>query len=153
MTITRPRRPLGITIVAIIILIFTLWNGLRLAGAIFFWRTLMAYHSVLGPIYQVLTGGIWFFSGLYALWCLWSGNRHGKLIGFTFSFVYGLWFWLDRLIVQVTIDPNWPFILSITLLLMLLITLNLFSRSASRYFQREAYESTAQNQEIEGTKS
>jgi hypothetical protein len=65
-------RPIRVTLLALLMLVIALWNGLRLGQAIFFWKTLQEYGA--NPWYIVISGGFWLLGGLALAW----GARRGK---------------------------------------------------------------------------
>jgi hypothetical protein len=60
---------------------------------------------------------------------------------------YAAWWWADRLLLQ-TPNPNWPFALGLTILLLALAALDIFNRKTTIYFsQRETHEQTTTDQD------
>jgi hypothetical protein len=59
-------RPIRVTLLALLMLVIALWNGLRLGQAIFFWKTLQEYGA--SPWYIVISGGFWLLGGLALAW-------------------------------------------------------------------------------------
>ncbi len=131
MTVIRRVRPLGIIILEIIALGSSAWNGLRLSEAFFFWKTLTKFGA--SPQYIAISGGIWFISGITlatGIWLrktwAWAGTI-GCMAG------YSVWYWLDRLFLQVP-HSNWLFALTFTVLMLLISVFILFSPKTRSYF-------------------
>ncbi len=93
----RPR-PIRVTLLALLIICFALFEGLRLGSSIYFWKTLIEYGAP--PFYLAISGAFWFISGCVLVWGLWTG-RHwawlGSLLG---AVAFLIWYWLDRLLLQ-----------------------------------------------------
>ena len=83
------------------------------------WRvTLETYAPWPGPFYIGITGAIWMLAGLVLFWSFVIGagwNRLALVIG---TYVYAIWFWVDRLFVQPQVRANWPFDLVTTIILL-----------------------------------
>jgi hypothetical protein len=129
--------PLGITIIGILTIWLTIWNGLRLGMAIFFWNTLEEYNA--NPFYIFLSGGIWLIAGLFLIWILGRRNPWGRMATIGVATGFTSWYWLDRLILQKP-HANWLFSLTANLLLLILIVIILFAQKTGHYFQRNTYE-------------
>jgi hypothetical protein len=136
MNLPKRPRPISITILAIIFLWLAIWNGLRLGEAIFFWRTLEAYDT--SPLYISLNGGIWFIIGLLITFSLWQGRGWGRVAVICTSIGYTAWYWFDRLVLQ---EPraNWPFVLVVNIIFLLLIFFIIFSRGTRSYYKKDFY--------------
>jgi hypothetical protein len=134
MTNAKRARPLGITVVRIVILWFSLWNGLRMGMAIFFLKTLEKYHA--SPIYLFASGGLWLILGLFLIWTLWQRKTWSRLAVIGVAVGYTSWYWLDRLVLQ---EPysNWPFSLTINLFLLTLIFFCLFAHKTQQYINEK----------------
>jgi hypothetical protein len=129
------RRPFRITLLAWFALILALWNGLRFIQAIRFWSTLKEFHASPNPIYDVVTGGIWSLFWLLIAWCLWHGTFWGRSVTGIGALCYVLWAWFDRLALQKP-NSNWPFVLVITVLILLMVLVVLFSPRTRTYFAK-----------------
>jgi hypothetical protein len=130
---TRSVRPTGITILAIFILWFAAWNGLRLSEAIFFWKTLEQYGAY--SLYISISGGVWLIAGLFLIWGLWQGKAWGWLSALGGTFGYTVWYWIDRLALQKP-HSNWPFALIENIIFLIGILIILFSRRTKCFFER-----------------
>ena len=130
-------RPTRLIILTMLVFCFTLWNGLRLGEAVFFWKTLLEYGS--HPIYISTSGGVWLVSGLLLTWGLWQGKPWAWSVAILATLGYAAWYWIDRLIIQKP-HANWPFALVATIVLLSLFLYILISHKIRRFFQREHHE-------------
>jgi hypothetical protein len=132
----RPKRPIGIIFVEIIILSSGLWNGLRVGNVIFFGKILEKYSA--HPWYLAISGGFWLISAVIlsiGIWrkktWAWAGIIAGLI-------AYCAWYWIDRLIIQVP-HSNWPFAVLYTFLLLAISTITLFRTKTRIYFNLVGY--------------
>ncbi len=130
-------RPIGITILEILFLLFAAWNGLRLGETIFFWKTLAEYGAY--PLYIAATGTIWLITALFLFWTFWRGKAWGRAAAFAGIFGYTAWYWFDRLVLQKP-HANLPFALVANIVFLLSVLIILFSRKTRRFFQRDTHE-------------
>lgn len=130
---TRGIRPLRVTLLAIFIFFVACWNGLRFAEGLFFWQTLRTYAA--HPLYIAVTGIIWLIIGSFIAWSLYTGKHWARQSSILCVIGYTVWYWFDRILLQAP-DSNWPFTISVNLLLLALITYILFSAKTKRYFMR-----------------
>jgi hypothetical protein len=137
MTATRNPRPIRISILAILILSFAVWNGLRLGEAIFLWRTLEEYG--VNPLYISISGAFWLFVGFMLVWGLWQGKTWGRLAVIFGTAAYTSWYWFDRLVLQES-HANWPFVLIANIILLLIIFYILTSEKTRLFYHRDLYE-------------
>jgi len=139
------KRPFRILVLAIFVVLVSLWNGLRLGETIFFWRTLGSYGA--HPIYIALSAGVWLVTGLLLGWALLAGKAWGwtaTLIGIV---GYNVWYWFDRLVLQKP-HTNWPFVLAGNIIFLVIILTILLSPRTRRYFKRAADERRSQTPTI-----
>jgi phosphoglycerol transferase MdoB-like AlkP superfamily enzyme len=113
----------------------TIWNGLRLGEAIFYWRTLAEYGA--HPLYIAITGGLWPVAGLFLVWGLWQGKAWGWVAALVGTVGYTGWYWFDRLVLQQP-HANWPFVLIVNIIFLLILLPILFSSKTRRFFKRDA---------------
>ena len=137
MTVTKKYRPIGISFLAILFICLAAWNGLRLSEAIFFLKTLSAYHA--SSLYISFSGGIWLIIGLLVAWGLWKGKGWGQAAAIGYAAGYSAWYWFDRLVLQET-HSNWPFALIVNILSFFFIISILISHKAKLFFARDANE-------------
>jgi uncharacterized integral membrane protein len=130
----RKARPIRITILAILILYLAAWNALRMGEAFVFWKVLKEYGA--DPTYISLSGAIWFIAGLLLAWGLWHGNTWAWMAALGCTIGYSGWYWFDRRFLQIP-HANWPFVLIVNIVLLLLFFIILFSNKTKRYFKRD----------------
>jgi len=129
------RRPIRVTLLALFILVIALWNGLRMIQAISFWPVLTEFQYELIPLYVTISGGVWFLIGAPTAWGLWRGKiwawyaTLGGLAG------YASWYWFDRLVIKKP-HANWPFALSITIMIIAVTLFILISPRTRSYFSK-----------------
>jgi hypothetical protein len=128
------KRPFGITILALFVLCFTAWNGLRLGVAISFWGTLRQYDAHPGPLYIAVSGGFWLLVGLPLLWGLWRGKAWTRIAVFSAAGLYTSWYWFDRLALQPVPHTNWPFALFVNILFLIFTATALFNHQSKAFF-------------------
>jgi len=139
------KRPYRILVLAIFIILFSIWNGLRLGETIFFWQTLATYGA--HPLYFAISAAVWLAAGLLIAWSLLAGKAWGwaaTLIGIV---GYNAWYWFDRLVLQKP-HANWPFVLTGDVIFMAIVLIILFSPKTRRYFKRAADERRSQTPTI-----
>jgi hypothetical protein len=130
-------RSIGVSILVIFVLLLAAWNGLRLGETIFFWKTLEGYGA--RPLYIALTGAVWLIAGFLLARGLWLGKAWGWAAAIGGTIGYTTWYWFDRLIMQ---EPhaNWPFVLIVNIVFLLIIFMILFSPTTRHFFKRDAHE-------------
>jgi hypothetical protein len=135
---TRPRRPLSVTLLALGVLSLTTLNAARLYTALAAWPWLAQYAPIPGPLYLALTGLAWTLAGLALYLGLWLGWERGRQAAFLLSLVYAAYYWLDRLLLQTDpARPNWLFAVLFTVLGLAYTYLALHRPKARRYFRPE----------------
>jgi len=128
------KRPFSITFLALLVLCFTAWNGLRLGAAISFWNNLRQYSARPGPFYIAVSGGFWLLTGLPLFWGLWRGEAWVRIAALFAAILYTSWYWFDRLILQPIPRANWPFALLINILFLVFTPIALFNRQSTFFF-------------------
>jgi hypothetical protein len=131
------RRPARVTILVIAFLAGAAWNGLRLGNAIFFWKTLESRD--VQPLYLAISGGVWLIIGILLAWGLWAGKSWARMAALGGVIGYYAWYWFDRLVLQQP-HANGPFALVITIIILILTVLILFSPKTKRFFQKNIHE-------------
>jgi hypothetical protein len=132
-------RPFAVTLLALVVLSLTVWNGLRLGEAISSWQVLSEYGAK--PLYITASGGFWLLSGLPLFWGLWRGKAWARIAVLSAAALYTSWYWFDRLALQPVPHSNWPFALSVNILILIFTAPALFNRQSTYFFkQREAHD-------------
>jgi hypothetical protein len=125
-------KPFGVIIIALSFIIVALSEGLRLCEALFFWSVLAKYHA--SPFYLGITGAFWFFFALTLSFVIWqkkSWGWAGTLLGVP---SFAGWYWIDRIFIEIP-HTNWPFALGVTILLLLIFGIIIFSLKTRNYFK------------------
>lgn len=128
-----PPIPRAVTILFFFVLSMTAWVGIRAWAALVNWDTLATFRA--NPIYIFATGLIWFILGAVLTALIFKGSRHALVVGPVFAILYVLWFWLDRLFVQVTPAPNGIFNVIVTAVMLIIFHLFLFWPSSQAFFK------------------
>ena len=116
----RERPPARVTVLIWLVLWLSVWNGLRLGTALAWRERLEEFAPRPGPAYIAATGAFWLGAGLFLLWSLWKGKRWTRGLIAAGAFGYTAWYWADRLIFQQE-RSNWPFVLMVNILILVLI--------------------------------
>ena len=116
---TRRRRPIGVSLFALLVLIFAVLNLLRLIQTIQKWD-LLTVILPFSPIYLLLTGMLWAAMGFPLAWGIWRGWHSAFQLSPVFLIVYSLYFWVDRILVSVSPErlDNWLFIAALNILIL-----------------------------------
>jgi len=115
-----------------LIIVFTgVGKGLRLGEAIFFWKMLKEYGNY--PQYIAISGGFWLLAAVFLLRGIWLGKTWSWAGVIISTVVYGVWYWFDRLALQVP-HANWPFALAVTVLLAVFFVFILLCPKTRAYF-------------------
>jgi hypothetical protein len=130
----HPKLPLRITLLLWLVLIIMAWNIVRLVTSIAWRDTLETYVPWPGPFYIGITGAIWALTGLVLLWGFIRGAVWSRIAILGTSFIYVVWFWMDRLFIQPQVRTNWPFDLLITIILLGFTTAVVLDRRNHIYF-------------------
>jgi hypothetical protein len=135
----KVRRSPFVSLLSLFYLGLAAWNGLRLVQGIVFCPTLQEYIARPGPIYVVISGGIWLLIGSVIFW----GLRHVKIWAWFAAIVttagYIGWYWIDRLALQKP-HANWPFALGTTLILIVFSFSILLSPKTRQSFLKDTNE-------------
>lgn len=133
------RRPFGVKLLAILIFAAALWHLLRLVEAILFWEVLEEYHALGGPLYLVISGGVWVVVSVIVSWAAWRGKpwAWGAALGLAAGL--GSWTWYDQLVMQ-TGRTNGLFSLAMTILSLAAVCLLLFSKKVRSFYHEQSSE-------------
>lgn len=115
----KPGKPFFLKVLMAGLLIFALFNGLRVYGAFSSWTFLWTVGVRPGPGYIAASGVVFGLGFLAAFTGLLFQVRGAAWVVRAVVLVYVLWYWLDRLLL--TRSPgelkNWPFAVGMTVLL------------------------------------
>jgi hypothetical protein len=128
-------RPLSVTLLIVVVLIFTGLNLLRLILTIQSWIFLAGLLPV-SPWYLALTGLVWTILGCALIWGLWLRLAWAPNASRLLSGIYMLYYWVDRLFVanRSGLEASWPFTLVVCLMLFLWILWLFTRRKIRNYF-------------------
>jgi len=126
-------RPFGIKILVLIQIIVFVGNCLRLGNAIYFWRTFIELD--VNVLYIAISGGLWAIITLFTILGVWFRKPWAWIVSITSVIGYGVWYWLDRSIVQID-HTNWHFSLFTTILLVVIFIAILQNKYVRIYFNR-----------------
>ena len=133
--LSRPSRPIRVTLLAVGVLIITSLHLLRLVEAVRQWQFLADLPDV-SPVYLALTGLIWASAGLLLFWGLWRGHARAARFAPGYLLVFALYYWLDRIFVanQDVSLANWPVPAALTVFSLAYTFLALRARASRDYF-------------------
>ena len=128
-------RPPSVTILTVLVLLITSWYAIRITSAIVNWQVLIEFGAI--PAYILGTGIFWTVAGLWLLIIFWRGKSYSAPAGTAAAACHFLWYWFDRLIVQLSPAPNVMFsmVFSSLVLAAFIITLNL--PASKSFFNKE----------------
>jgi uncharacterized membrane protein (DUF2068 family) len=132
----RPKRPRGVTLLALGVLIIAVLNLTRLLTAIRIWLFLEEILPFSG-LYLIATGLIWAGSGLPLFWGLWRGLSWAPDFCWIAAIAYLIYYWLDRLLLanHPGRQANLPFAAGASLVVILLIYWILSRPKTKAYFR------------------
>jgi hypothetical protein len=135
--IQKPKRPFGVTLLSIGVLILAVLNLTRLLSTIRFWSFLKEILPFSG-LYLVGTGLIWAGFGLPLFWGLWHGLSWAPGFSRIAAVAYLIYYWLDRLLLanHPGREANLPFAIGASLVGLVLIYWILSRRKAKSFFRQ-----------------
>ena len=135
------RRPFSVTILLWLVLSLTAWSALRLYSALQWWSTLREFASPPGPWYIALSAGFWLIVSIVLLWGIARAKPWTRYALFGAGTIAMVWYWGDRLLLQRP-NGNWPYILVLTVLLLIVLSVSVFSPGTKTFFfsKREAHD-------------
>jgi hypothetical protein len=123
--------PLRVTLLYLLVLTLTAWNGLRLWTSLA-WKTALDEFSVReSPVIMAFSGAIWMVAGIILIWGMWRKKAWAVKMFVGAAAGYSAWYWSERLIWQ-SPHPNWLFAVIVNLVVLIFIpfSTNLLSREA-----------------------
>jgi hypothetical protein len=130
------KRPLTVTILALLVLSFTVFNTVRFGAAIAQWNTLISLGVIPNPVYIALTGLFWAICGLGLFISLWTGRPLARKAGMGLIPLYAVYYWLDRLVFQGSVARENGIFAIIFTFLVVFYTYIALSLPASQIFMR-----------------
>ncbi len=128
--ITIPR---SVTIIMFFVLCMTAWSAVRAWTSLANWEILTQFKA--NPFYIFATGIIWFILGIVLILLIFKGYRHTLAFSLIASLVYAVWYWFDRLFMQVTPAPNIAFSITGTIITLVIFNTILFWPSSQAFFK------------------
>ena len=122
---------------AVSVLILTVYNAVRFGTALAEWDLLIAWMPTPGPFYIAATGLLWTLGLLAVALNLWFGWKWVRLTTALSLFLYLNYYWLDRLLFSAQPRTNWLFSLGVTIVYSLFAALALGLPGSGRFFHRQ----------------
>lgn len=155
------KRPRSVTLLALIVLIITVINLIRLGLSIRYWNFLSSRLEI-PSLYLVLTGLIWSAAGLSLLWGLWKAKKWAPKLMQAVGLTYALYYWLDHIflmehpvgkatnVLLAVLPMNWQFSAGVTIVGLVFMVWTLGRNNVKAYFGAtdvEAAQISANNQD------
>jgi hypothetical protein len=139
------KRPFSVTLLAVLVLSITIVHLVRFINTLTLWNFLTELPGG-SPIYLLLSGLIGFIAGALLSWGLWTGKPRAPLAAAILTVIYLSIQWLEQAIsVRAGNEfENWPFMVGITLIVLLFVFWTLLHASSKAYFG-EMHESSEKN--------
>jgi hypothetical protein len=134
--------PFRVTLLHLLVLTLSAWNGLRLWTALTWHNVLDEFSAQPTSAIVASSGAIWMVVGILLMWSIWQKKAWSAKLLLGASAGYSVWYWSERLIWQ-TPHPNWLFAVIVNLALLVFI---LFT---AKLLMREAHERKNENPKIE----
>lgn len=133
----RPKRPYGITLLALGVLGIAGWGLLRMLLAAWQWQFLAELPGV-SPLYMALSGLAWGILSLPLFWGLWRGLPWAPRLAPALVLTYAIYYWLDVVFMMDQLSggalpKNWLFAILLTVV-MLGYTVWALNRPAAKEF-------------------
>lgn len=134
------KRPFLVTLLAVVVLSITIINLVRFVNTLRLWNFLASFPGISPPVLAI-TGLFWVIIGTLLFWGLWTGKSSTPQATRVLTVVYLGYQWLERILsVRAGNDlENWPFAVSMTLIVLIFIFWTL-SRSGAKTFFGEMHE-------------
>ena len=145
----KNRRPFSVTLLVIGVLSLTSLHLARFYLALRQWQFILASPAEISPLYLAVSGLIWGLAGLPLAWGLWRGQRWARKTLIGFGSIYAVYYWVERILLvrKPAANSNWPFMLGLTIVL-LLFTIWTLTRPRARAFFGEVHAERPQDQGI-----
>jgi hypothetical protein len=129
------KRPLIVTSLVVAVLTISVLNLIRFVQAIKQWEFLSGLSGV-SPIYLAASGLIWALLGLPLSWGLWLGKPKAPAATRILCVAYILYEWIELLVIARAggSKENWPFFLTLTLIILMVIFWGLSRRNVKAFF-------------------
>jgi len=134
--------PFRVTLLHLLVLILSAWNGLRLWTALAWQDVLNEFSASPPPIITAISGAVWMVAGIILTWSIWQKNALAAKLLVGVASAYSVWYWSERLLWQ-NPHPNWLFAVIVNLAALAFILLNV------KLLSREAHERENENPTID----
>jgi hypothetical protein len=123
--------PLRVTLLYLLVLTLTAWNGLRLWTSLVWENVLNEFSARESPIIMTTSAAIWMVAGIILIWSMWQKKAWAAKLLIGAAAGYSVWYWSERLIWQIP-HPNWLFAVIVNLVVLIFVpfSINLLSREA-----------------------
>jgi hypothetical protein len=134
--------PFRVTLLYILVLTLSAWNGLRLWTALDWHNTLDEFSARPTSAVIAISGAVWMVTGIILIWSIWQKKAWAAKLLLGAATGYSVLYWSERLIWQ-SPHPNWLFAVIVNLALFIFILFNI------KPLSREAYEQKSGNPKTE----
>lgn len=133
----RPKRPRGVTILVLSVLIIAVFFTARVYQAVRLKGFIENLDPGVSPAYLVLTGLVFSLAGLPVLLGLWTGKAWASSAAKRYFIALAAYYWLDTIffVVSDSVRGNWPFALGTTILVLAWVHWVLTSRPSVDFFK------------------
>ena len=111
-------RPLAITLSSIILMVFSLFQIIKVFQVINNWSFLTSLNMSISPLMQTGEGILWALGGLILAWGLWLGKRWSPVSLITGCLLFTLASWGKLLVIKepILLQTRWPINLAVTII-------------------------------------
>jgi hypothetical protein len=127
--------PASVTILAVLVLLLTFWYAIRIYSTIVNWQVLIEFEAI--PAYILGTGIFWALVGAGLFIIFWRGITYAAPVGTAAAAGHFLWYWFDRLVMQLSPAPNEMFSLIVSTLFMAAFIIVLNIPASRSFFNKE----------------
>jgi H+/Cl- antiporter ClcA len=142
----KRKRPWSVTWLALGVLSLVAVYLTRFGTTVSQWDFLSRLPLSISPFYLAVTGLIWGLSALPLVWGLWRGKEWSHKAMRVYSLLFTLYYWLEEWLIESNPlrNTNWPFLLTLTVVLLILVFWTI-SRPKARNFFGEKNERKPKN--------
>ena len=128
--------PKSVTWLAVGVLSLWIVYLTRVGSTLQQWDYLSTLPLSVPPAYLLASGLVWSILPLPVLWGLLAGEKWASKAVAGFAILYGLYYWLERWLVESNPlrTTNWPFSLAVTIALLVLVFWILSRKAVKSYF-------------------
>jgi hypothetical protein len=111
-------RPKGITVLSMLLIIFSLFQIIRIFLVITRWNLLSSLNMTFSPLLQGGEGFLWALCGLILAWGLWKGKRWSPLSLVIACLIFAIFSWIKLVFISepIVLQTRWPVNLLVTIL-------------------------------------